>query len=200
MPTEKQLAANRKNSQRSTGPRSRHGKQRASRNALRHGLAARSSSTMRLSREIEKRARQFAGDTSNLAIMKLAQTAADADLELERVRRFRIALIEQLRAFGALQPPKHFPTLMQEVRWCIRMSEWLDGKRRIKPPDPVLINPAASMPTTEPARTTVAVQRALAELEKIARYEIRATARRDKAIFRLLELKSEADNAQKQTA
>jgi hypothetical protein len=38
MATEKQIAANRRNAQKSTGPRSPEGKCRSSRNALRHGL------------------------------------------------------------------------------------------------------------------------------------------------------------------
>jgi hypothetical protein len=40
MPSERKLAANRGNARRSTGPRTTAGKSRASRNALRHGLAA----------------------------------------------------------------------------------------------------------------------------------------------------------------
>ncbi len=36
----KQIEANRRNALRSTGPRSKEGKERASRNALRHGLTA----------------------------------------------------------------------------------------------------------------------------------------------------------------
>jgi hypothetical protein len=40
MASEKQIAANRRNAQKSRGPRSVAGKARASRNAIRHGLAA----------------------------------------------------------------------------------------------------------------------------------------------------------------
>ncbi len=40
MATEKQIAANRRNAQKSTGPKTPEGKARVSRNALRHGLAA----------------------------------------------------------------------------------------------------------------------------------------------------------------
>ena len=40
MSSERQIAANRENSKKSTGPRSRRGKWRASRNAARHRLAA----------------------------------------------------------------------------------------------------------------------------------------------------------------
>jgi hypothetical protein len=41
MATEKQIAANRANARRSTGPKTAAGKKRASQNALRHGLAVR---------------------------------------------------------------------------------------------------------------------------------------------------------------
>jgi hypothetical protein len=40
MASEKQIAANRRNAQRSTGPKTEAGKERASRNALCHGLAS----------------------------------------------------------------------------------------------------------------------------------------------------------------
>ena len=40
MTSDRQLSANRQNSRRSSGPRSAAGSSRASRNALRHGLAA----------------------------------------------------------------------------------------------------------------------------------------------------------------
>ena len=42
MPTERQLAANRLNAQRSTGPRTEAGKSRSSGNSMKHGLTARS--------------------------------------------------------------------------------------------------------------------------------------------------------------
>jgi len=41
MTSERKTAANRANAQRSTGPRSKDGKRRAAKNALRHGLSAR---------------------------------------------------------------------------------------------------------------------------------------------------------------
>ena len=40
MATEKQIAANRQNAEKSTGPRTEYGKRRSRRNAMRHGLAA----------------------------------------------------------------------------------------------------------------------------------------------------------------
>jgi hypothetical protein len=196
MPSEKQVRANRRNSARSSGPRSVAGKRHAARNALRHGLT-RSLTSVGLARRVEKLARRIAGDSSNILVLELARTAAEAELELERVRRTRIALIEHAQALGALEPAKHFPTAMQAVKWCQRMFRWTERPGRIKPPNPVLIDPLASMPETELDRPVEGVRRALPELQKLARYEIRATSRRDQAIRKMLEMKTEADRAQK---
>jgi hypothetical protein len=51
---------------------------------------------------------------------------------------------------------------------------------------PRRIDPLATMPSGEIERTAEAVRRALPELAKLARYELRAAARRDKAIRQIV--------------
>jgi hypothetical protein len=77
----------------------------------------------------EKLARRYAGNTQSAIVWEHACTAAEADLELARVRRVKVGLIERVSALGGLVPPKHFPSLMHEVRWCIKMDLWFRGLR-----------------------------------------------------------------------
>ena len=95
MATERQIAANRRNADKSTGPRSRAGKQRARGNAYQHGLTTGLIPSAALARKIEKLARKFAGNTKDEIILEHARSAAYAEYDLARVRRVRVALIER---------------------------------------------------------------------------------------------------------
>src|SRR3954465_1363178 len=113
MASAKQIEANRANARSSSGPRSVYGKGRASRNSVRHGLTTRQSSAAYLA-AIDELARQFAGTCENPIVVEFSRTAAEAELELARVRDVKAALIERSRAVGGLLPTKHFVSKMQE--------------------------------------------------------------------------------------
>ncbi|MGE9009925.1 hypothetical protein ACO2JO_15180 [Leptospira interrogans] len=185
MPTEKQIAANRANGRRSRGPTSLHGKARAGRNSYRHGLTGRDSSAGFLL-QVEKLAHRLAGNNQSAIVHKFARVVAEADLELARVRRVKAALIERASALGGLVPPKHFRSMMQEVRWCQAMDLWFRGLRPCRPPQPAPINPLASMPVAAPGRSAEACCRMLTELIRLDRYANRAFTRRDRAIRELV--------------
>jgi hypothetical protein len=180
MATERQIAANRANAAKSTGPRSASGKKRVSRNAFAHGLTTKYSSP-EITRQLEERARQIASDVNDGFDHEQARTFAEAELELARVRRIEAALIEQVSVMGSLVPPKHFASRKEEKAWFRATLRWIKGSQS-KPPDLVWINPADTMPATEPERTAEAIRRALPELTKLKRYERRALARRDRII------------------
>jgi len=61
MASERQIAANRRNAQKSTGPQTYGGKKRIGKNARRHGLAARMVSTFELDKQVERLARAHRG-------------------------------------------------------------------------------------------------------------------------------------------
>ena len=63
MASERQIAANRRNARKSTGPRSGAGKKRASRNAYRHGLTSCVTSSAAVAKQLDKLIRKIAGDT-----------------------------------------------------------------------------------------------------------------------------------------
>jgi hypothetical protein len=169
--SERQIAANRRNAQKSTGPRSRVGKKRASGNAFRHGLAVSLSSTA-FAKQAEELARQIAHRTADAIALEHARTAAEAELELRRVRCVKVALIERVYAFGSLETPTRFRSINEELRWL----------KGLGPPIPKLQDPAATMPQQEPYRSSEAIRRLLPELIKLDRYERRAVSRRDRAI------------------
>jgi hypothetical protein len=72
MSSEKQIAANRRNGRKSKGPRTAPGKARASRNALRHGLASISRHNPAVAPRIESIARAICPDTSNPSLFEQA--------------------------------------------------------------------------------------------------------------------------------
>ena len=65
MASEGQIAANRRNARKSTGPRSGAGKKRASHNAHRHGLTSSIASTAAFAKQLDKLVREIAGDTED---------------------------------------------------------------------------------------------------------------------------------------
>jgi hypothetical protein len=88
MASERQIGANRRNAGNSTGPRSTSGKKRASGNAFRHGLT-KPISNAEFERKVERLAGQMAGDTQDRVTRELAHDAAEAELELARVRHVK---------------------------------------------------------------------------------------------------------------
>ena len=101
--TERQIAANRRNARKSTGPRSSAGRKRASHNSHRHGLTATIASSAELNKLVERLARKIAGNTTDPVILECARTVAQAELDLARIRRVKVALIERMLAFGVLR-------------------------------------------------------------------------------------------------
>jgi hypothetical protein len=133
-------------------------------------------------RRVEILARQIAGDTEDKMILEFARVAAEAELELARVRHVKTALIERIVAFGGFECPKHFPSDETAVRWLIAMDDWGNGVRRTRPPRPKAVDPLATMPAEEPQRSAEAARRILPNLINLRRYECRAVSRRDRAI------------------
>ena len=176
MASERQIVANRRNARKSTGPRSGAGKIRASRNAHRHGLTLSITSTAEYAKQLETLVRKIAGNTQNALKLERARAIAQAELELARVRRAKVALIERASAFGELDPPPVTVTQM------IRLIDAFERGRLIVPP----IDASATMPSREPDRSAEAIRRVLRELCKLELYERRAAARRDRALVNLM--------------
>jgi hypothetical protein len=191
MASERQLAANRRNAQKSTGPKSESGKKRSSKNAYRHGLSI-PISTAGSEAELKYLARQIAGEASDARIPALAERAADAQLDLERVRRVQTAMIEHALMQGASHTGP-FDSYMEELRHRIGQIDWPGAMRGESLPQPEMFYPSMPLPggkEEEERRFAEAVRHILPNLTKICRYEKRAAGRRDRAIRKMVSLKS----------
>ena len=89
MASEKQIAANRANAKRSTGPKTAAGKLRSSRNAFRHGLSRPSPSDPATSAKVDWIAGEVAGEQASNHQKAAARGFARAQVELLRIRSIR---------------------------------------------------------------------------------------------------------------
>src|SRR5215831_5262897 len=178
MASEGQIAANRRNARKSTGPRSGAGKKRASSNAYRHGLTLSITSSVAYAKQLDKLVREIAGDTEDPILLDRARAIAQAELELARVRRAKLALIERACAFGELDPTRS----MSSVTRIIQANAFYPGRVSLPKPS----DASATMPSQEPERSAEAIRRVLPELRTLNRYERLAAARRDRAVLNLL--------------
>jgi hypothetical protein len=110
MATERQIAANRANAKKSTGPKSRAGKARASANSRQHGLAAR----VALDRERVEAARQLAQEIMDSLPGQIdlaqAMAIADAELDLREARAVSNGLLALLPGTEGLVDSGAIPT------------------------------------------------------------------------------------------
>jgi hypothetical protein len=112
--SDRKLAANRRNSCSSTGPKTAAGKARAAINARRHGLRVPILSDPIWSAEVDTMALEIAGTSASLELRDLARQVAAAETDVVRLRRARHDLIA--RAFAdpdhrseSEPPPQKFP-------------------------------------------------------------------------------------------
>jgi hypothetical protein len=118
MASVRQLAANRANARRSTGPRSARGKARSSVNALRHGLAVSVFADPALGAEVDSLARRIVGPDTNL--LHLARGIAEAQVDLRRVRQIRSQLIARAEADANYASDRDLEEALSTVVWCRR--------------------------------------------------------------------------------
>jgi hypothetical protein len=97
MTSAKKIVANQNNARKSTGPKTVTGKGRASRNALRHGLAAVMRNNLSVSAQIERIAQAICGDDATPAQYEQALIIAESEVVLLHVRTARVTVIERAR-------------------------------------------------------------------------------------------------------
>jgi hypothetical protein len=93
MASEKQIAANRANAQKSTGPKTAAGRLKSSRNAFRHGLSLPLRLDIATSEKADAIARLLTPDQADEEQLTAAAEVAQAQLELLRIRAVRAELM-----------------------------------------------------------------------------------------------------------
>ncbi len=97
MTSERQIAANRINGRNSRGPRTTAGKSTASRNAVRHGLAAIRYRHPIETADLARLAKALCGNDEDPALYKQAAVIASHELVLRAISAQQIAAVERLR-------------------------------------------------------------------------------------------------------
>ena len=164
MASERQISANRRNAQKSTGPTTLLGKKRSSKNAYTHGLSL----PMRKvgsQKQLKELSRLFAGDAADANLLEVAERAAEAQADLLRVRRVKTAMLDS--------------ALMKTQGGNRDQPELL----RSSTPPPIGGGEEGQL-------MVEAVRRILPQLIKMDRYEKRAASRLDRAIRELTSMKT----------
>ena len=180
MASERQIAANRRNARRNSGPRSSAGKRRSSGNALRHGLSRIIND--RGGADIEALARLLVGANEDEETLELARGAVLAHLDLLRIREVKRDLMERVYQLGMVDPPPRIRFRSADIRYLL--SQPLDRPLRW----PRRVNPSGAMPSGRDERAAEAMRRALPDLRKLDRYDRRAFNAKRQALGRLAEL------------
>jgi hypothetical protein len=155
MASERQIAANQANARKSTGPKTRTGRQRARGNSFRHGLSA--VFNREALAEIEELARQLARGSTDPIILQHARNAAHAEFILARIPLIRVAWIQRAYELGTVNHPpgsverqKFLAWLHHKGRHCHSPS-WSSRCRR--PDQNVLQKPSAAPCQSLPSST-----------------------------------------------
>ena len=123
MSSARKVAANRRNSCKSCGPRTAAGKAIASRNALRHGLSAIVNRQATPSAEIERLALAICGQEGHGALLEQARVIAANEFAFRAINAQKIAVVERLRDHTAIALAKGDNSL--ELGKARFMQAWL---------------------------------------------------------------------------
>ncbi len=194
MTSARKIWANRANARASSGPRTAAGKAQSAQNAFRHGFNVPIWRDPDLGSDVEALAQRIAGKGADANVLELARHAAEAQIDLRRVRSHRHRLIEQVMPDPKVQaevaePPPIAPA--DAPVGARKKASPSDDRGRILGADPLEADVSARLAVfaknlTALDRPTRPVKLSLAELAgelaALDRYERRALSRRKFAI------------------
>jgi hypothetical protein len=180
MTSAQKIQANCANAQASTGPKTVHGKIRASKNARRHGLSAFVDSVR--STEIENLAREIIGNDPNTELLELARRVAEAQLDLMRVRQVCLKLLTDDLDDPDYKPSEYITEEKKIPRLLARLAR-LNGPMTPMPPAIVeYINRVIFYRPKGSEKFAFILSDLTQQLLRLDRYERRVLSRRKFAI------------------
>jgi len=215
MTSPRKIAANRANAQRSTGPRSAAGKASSRRNATKHALSVPVSALPGFAQEVAQLAKQLAEGRENYLVQEAATRVAEAAIDVFRVRRARLQILEEL--ISALdQPPPPVAKRMPPRPSLPRPPSKSENSRAYDQGGGAAVTALSNAWLRERCRVEAEVRHIQQEhrmaqqrvkqhsqqlraswtrLEKLERYERQALSRRRTAIKALMALEEQAMRA-----
>jgi hypothetical protein len=204
MTSVRKIEANRLNGRKSRGPRTAAGKSIASRNALRHGLAAIAHPCSVSSRKIEGLAKAIVGTDSDPILFEQALVIAKCEALLRLVAHKKIAAVERLRDPTAVALAKGDNSLQVAQARAEQGRRAYDEYERLRKEFEIGNNQNSQSEQVENITVEYhsgpslklndrdevdSLEEAMPDLEKLARYERRALSQRRRSIAMFLEIK-----------
>ena len=178
MTSDRQWRANQANAKASRGPKTKAGKVRSARNALRHGLSIPISKEPSLSIQAEEIALKLAGPDPDETLLDRARAVAEAQVDLNRVRARRNALVAQLLADPEYKPLSTYKKQVRIVRMIDRVQRIFGKSLDLDDIDPL----PEFKPLEGDKKFATVVEDRVRELAALDRYERRAISKRKFAI------------------
>lgn len=176
MVSDARARVNRKNAQKSTGPKTAGGRSRSAQNALRHGLSL--PSVPAWSAEVERLARKIAGPNAGAEMLDLARRIAEAQIDIHRARTARHRFLST-----KIDDP-HYESRAVTREKVALLCRSLPYLLRPNPPimlEPLLVSYLVSRPEG-PRKLAMVLSEGSRHLLAMDRYERRAISRRKFAI------------------
>jgi hypothetical protein len=174
--SEKQRRANQANARASSGPKTKAGKARSAQNALRHGLSIPVCKEPSLSSQAEEIARKLAGPDPDDTLLDRARAVSEAQVDLNRVRARRNALVSRLLADPEYQPLSAYKGQVRKLRTIGRIERILGRSFDIESPIEF------ERLKDDDEKFATIVEDRIRELTAFDRYERRAISKRKSTI------------------
>jgi hypothetical protein len=176
--SDRQRRANQANGKAGRGPKTKAGKARSARNALRHGLSIPVCKEPSLSIQAEEIALKLAGPDPDESLLDRARAVGEAQVDLNRVRARRNALFAQLLADPEYQPLSAHKNQVRIMRKIDRVQRILGKSFDLDDIDGLI----ELKPLEGDEKFATVVEDRVRELAALDRYERRAIAKRKSAI------------------
>jgi hypothetical protein len=175
--TDQQRRANCANARASTGPKSKAGKIRSAKNALRHGLNIPISRDPALAPQAEEIARKIAGSGADADALERAWRIGEAQIDLNRVRTRRTTLVASLLADMNYRPHSFDKQMMRLLLFMLSDRQFLSPSH-----EKAIQTVTNHRPLEGDEKLAAILEDRSTELARLDRYERRALSRRKFAI------------------